>query len=133
MPEPLTVALLLKYAAGNPEVLAPTTEFINEEVQRIRDQWPGFVLLRKHICAVLEKLRGSAISEKEAQFWARFVRWGLLPVQPSCPIFALNIEFDQTHENLIVDCLGRLDELGDEIDGTISTEEMDAMIADLKK
>ena len=133
MSEPLTVTLLLKFAAGNPEAFSPTTELTHEEFQRISDQWPGFVLSRKHVCAVLEKFRNGVISEKEAQFWARFVRWGLLPVQPSCPIFALNIEFDQTHENLIVDCLGRLDELGDVIDGTIGMEELDAMIAALKK
>ncbi len=94
-----------------------------------------WTLTAKAVAGVLSALRGGALSERRAQQWATFVRWGILTTDrhPTTIDTGIDVEFESAHEDAIADALARLDELGDSIDGEIGPEEMDALIATLAR
>jgi hypothetical protein len=83
-----------------------------------------------HATAVVKVLHGlllDDVSGEEAQKWASFVRRGFASGVDEGPIRPLGIDYEQEHEDAIVEAVARLDEIGDLIDGHIEKGE----IADL--
>jgi hypothetical protein len=75
--------------------------------------------------AVVTVLRGHSTGQWEpelVQAWASFVRRGYV-AGGSGGIRPLHIEYQQAFEDEIVEAIGRLDEIGDIIDGEVSPEE----------
>ena len=68
----------------------------------------------------------------DVQLWAQFVRNGFGP-GPEGPIECIDIEYDIEAEDAIVNALGRMNELGDEIDGVITTAEADKLLSVLEQ
>lgn len=80
---------------------------------------------------LLALLKGEAAPEL-VQRWASFVRWGFF-VNPSSTerVRPLYIEYDPQFEDEIVEVIGRLDEIGDLIDGEVGPDEIRAMLRTL--
>ena len=101
-------------------------------VDRAATSLPEMTLTRAGLLNVLLAFQNGAAAAETVQQWASFMRWGL--VGPfSGPAHTVNIAYDESHENDISDVVGRLDELGDLIDGTISRKELKAMIYRMKQ
>jgi hypothetical protein len=93
---------------------------------------PSLRLSSGAVAAVLKDYVAGRISETEAQRWAALMRWGHLPSASREPIRPLDIEFDPTKEDAIVECLARLDELGDVIDGRLRDGEAEELLRALR-
>jgi len=90
------------------------------------------LVLRKHsLKKVLTSLKRKEISPETINTWAWFVRSGYVPSERP-PITPIDIEYDPADEDLIVEIMSRLCELGDTIDGEITTEELENFLADLE-
>jgi hypothetical protein len=67
----------------------------------------------------------------DVQFWAQFIRNGFGPGPGG--IQSIEIDYEAEAEDVIVNALGRMNELGDEIDGVITTAEADKLLSALER
>jgi hypothetical protein len=83
--------------------------------------------------AIFENLASGRISKVQAQEWASFVRWGLVPgtLDQEYLKQPIEIPYADANENAIAEAVSRLDELGDIIDGEISEQERAELIVAL--
>ena len=79
---------------------------------------------------VLRQVHEDPTRERLAQRWASLILRGYLD-QGSAPIVPLTIEIDPTAEAALIEALNRLADLGDVVDGQISTDELDDLIESL--
>jgi hypothetical protein len=78
---------------------------------------------REAAVAVLLGLNQGTITPDEAQRWASFVRWGHA-ADTSGPIRPLDIDYEDPWEDAIVEAVGRLDQIGDLVDGEVTPGEV---------
>lgn len=88
---------------------------------------PPLTISRPALAKVLKSWRSGHCNADDVQQWASFVRRGYIAgirgaVRP------IDIEYDALDEDLIVEIIGRLDEIGDMIDGEVSDNEREAML-----
>jgi hypothetical protein len=88
------------------------------------------VLTTSAVHRVVSSLIAGEISPSEAQRWASFVRRGYADGGAQ-PIRPLDIEYEASREGDIVEVVGRLDEIGDRIDGNPSEQEQRQWLASL--
>ncbi len=88
------------------------------------------VLTKNEVLSVLRSFKWWDVPESLVQQWASFMRRGYYGAATG-PRRRLHIEYEPSAEDEIVEIIGRLDELGDEIDGKIPDDELDQMIATL--
>ena len=86
---------------------------------------------RQSVVRVLKAWRSGDFTAGEIQQWASFVRRGYVAQRQMTGIFPLKIEYDESDEGLIVEIIGRLDEIGDSIDGEIDDVELEALFISL--
>jgi hypothetical protein len=89
------------------------------------------VVSRSAVIAVLVGLMEGTLSPSEAQAWASFVRRGFIANRSKGPIRAVGIEYEAAWEDAIVEAVGRLDEIGDIIDGEVTDDEALSLIRGL--
>jgi hypothetical protein len=82
--------------------------------------------------SVLRQLRAREITSQQAQRWASFVRRGYIAGHATGPVKPIDINFDPGAEDEIAEVISRLDELGDEVDGTIDDAEIAALLSALE-
>jgi hypothetical protein len=76
-------------------------------------------------------LQSGRIAPAHALAWASFVRRGYL-AGGSGPVRPIAVEHETEADDVIVEVIARLDQIGDQVDGTPPTaDELDAMIASL--
>jgi hypothetical protein len=75
------------------------------------------------VATVLARYESGALSLRETQRWAAFLRWGHMPDASQGPLRPIEIDYEAAHEDAIVEALARLDELGDLIDGELRAGE----------
>ncbi|MGO4860231.1 hypothetical protein [Arthrobacter sp. 2MCAF14] len=80
------------------------------------------------VVSVLRGLDQGVYPNDLVQSWASFVRRGYIANQKGGPIQPLNIDYEEVWENPIVEAVSRLDEIGDIIDGEISSDEVRDLI-----
>src|SRR5690349_3477668 len=86
---------------------------------------------------VLLAWRDGKVGDREARLWGSLIRWkrpaSWGEVSPDdLNVGSLDIEFEGDTEDLLLETAARLDELGDVVDGEISPEELEAMLAALR-
>ena len=94
---------------------------------------PNLVVTSDAVGDVLRALRDRRVSPQQAQQWASFIRRGYLTGANDGPLRPLSIEYDPEHEDVIVEILSRLDELGDVVDGHVSDDELSTMLGELSR
>jgi hypothetical protein len=120
-------SLLLAVVDGDLSAFAQLRKRSPARIDAQRDSLPVLTVTKQAVLRVLIALQSNAVSPAAVQQWASFIRWGFFGwvEEPRRP---LNIEYESVAEDIIVEIIARLDELGDEIDGTISAEELKQMI-----
>lgn len=93
---------------------------------------PPLVVSRSVLAKVLEEWRLGLFAAEDIQQWASFIRRGYVAGMASDEIQPVPIEFDASDEALIAEIIGRLDEIGDQIDGHIDACEQEEMLRALK-
>jgi hypothetical protein len=101
---------------------------VGVEIGRSR---PGQMLTPQGVRRVLMAFRHRKAPPELVQQWASFMRRGYLPDHAPGAVSPVTIDYHQPAESAIVEIIARLDEIGDEIDGEISSEEIDDMLRSL--
>ena len=108
-----------------------TLRFLPEEVVVAMAQGSDLKRLKPSaVRHVLLSLAEGDVAPDMAQAWASFVRRGYFEGR-GYPSPGFDIEYDESAEMAIADAVGRMDELGDSIDGEIGPDEMRSLIAAL--
>ena len=81
------------------------------------------------VASVLRQLRAGTVAPEQAQSWASLVRRGWW----AHGTYVIHIDYDESCEDAIADAVGRMDELGDLIDGEISVAETATLLAELER
>jgi hypothetical protein len=96
----------------------------HETLHQCRNALSGLVVTPDTLRKLLIEIQEHRIDLGILQKWASFVRWGFIAGATKGPISAIDIDYDSSAEELIADIVARLSEIGDEIDGTITDEEI---------
>lgn len=109
-------AALERVAAGD---LAALREVLSTPHEQLLAESAGLdlVVTRDSLALVLRTLDQLQGDPAEAQQWASFVRRGYVAGEPNVPITPVAIAYEASYEELIAEAVGRLDEIGDVIDG----------------
>jgi hypothetical protein len=91
---------------------------------------PELIVTKAAIARVLTALQDHKTSPSMVQKWASFVRRGYFGSVDG-KRHPIDIRYDRASEDEIVEIVGRLDELGDSIDGDISEAELVTIMAKL--
>lgn len=101
-------------------ILTVAHEQIREAAEALGTQ---LVVSRSAASSVLQGVLGKAFSPAEAQAWASFARRGYAVTAADGPVKPLDIEFEEPWEDEISAAVSRLDEIGDVVDGEITSDE----------
>lgn len=82
------------------------------------------VVRRSAVVDVLRGLLVGAWTPEQVQAWASFVRRGHIAGRSGLPVRPLDIEYDDACEEEIAAAVSRLDEIGDLVDGEVTTGEI---------
>jgi hypothetical protein len=82
------------------------------------------VVPRTAATAVLRGLFDGVVAPEAAQQWAWFVSVGFVANRSSGPIRPVEIDFEAAWEDAIAAAVSRLDEIGDAIDGEVTSGEI---------
>lgn len=82
------------------------------------------VVRRSSVVDVLRGLLVGAWTPEQVQAWASFVRRGYVASRSDLPVRPLEIEYDDACEEEIAAAVSRLDEIGDLVDGEVTTVEV---------
>lgn len=91
----------------------------------------GLCVLRPALVRVLEDWRQGRYAVDQVQQWASFVRRGYVAGKGSGSIRPIVIGYEKPHETLIAEIIGRLDEIGDKVDGAVDSFEQEEMMRSL--
>jgi hypothetical protein len=110
-------------------ILAATHSELIEAASKL----PQLTVSRDALVRVLnEWLSGRWVADNVQQ-WASFVRRGYVPGSTTdSGLNPIDIEYDKDDEELIVEIIGRFDEIGDDIDGEVSSMEQKDMLRILR-
>lgn len=87
-------------------------------------------LQKSALVKVLTSLKEHRTSSTQVQQWASLMRRGYVGCNNrSSPIVPMEIDYSTNAENVIVDVLERLDELGDVVEGTLNPTDIDLLLA----
>ena len=79
----------------------------------------NLVLSAEVVARVIAEYDAGVAPQRDVQRWAELMRWGHLP-GPSGPVLSnLDVDYEYVAEDAIADAIGRLDELGDIVDGEL--------------
>jgi len=113
----LTIDELQAAVNGEPGALALLSQAPHSDLLAVTTEVP-LVLGRDSVADVLDGMAAGTVSGADAQAWASFVRWGYINPEPG-GTRPLSIDYDPAAEDAIVEVVGRLDEIGDLIDGEV--------------
>jgi len=123
--------LISKVVAGDLHAFEELLKFDPVCIDKHIEALPEFTLAKHAVRKVLLSLLGAEFNRQVIQQWASFVRHGYFG-RMSGPRGQVSIWYDESAEDPIADAVCRLDELGDEIDGTITSEELTKMIREFE-
>jgi hypothetical protein len=84
---------------------------------------PSLVLHRSAVARAIAGWLDGAWPTESLQAWASLVRRGYVAGTASGPVQPIEITYEADHEELLATVIGRLDELGDLVDGQITVDE----------
>jgi hypothetical protein len=114
--------------AGDLDAL-PTIESASQsDLLQAASNLHPLTLTKSALIRVLKGWPSGADADENVQRWASFVRRGYVAGRRDDPVQSIDIEYDQSDEDLIVEIIGRFDELGDVVDGEIDDAEKQSMM-----
>lgn len=118
--------LLDRALGGDPEAVAVLSHVDHADLLEAQvDAGQPLTLTREATVAVLRGLLDHQFTPADVQSWASFMRRGYIAGHTvRGPIEPLEIEFDDAWEDAISAIVSRLDEIGDAVDGEVTTSEI---------
>lgn len=126
-------AAIAAVVAGDLNHMAAVTATSHRALREAVEKAPPFLVSRLALVKVLEDWRRGLFSTEDVQQWASFVRRGYVSGRDSGELRPISIEYDAKDEELIAGVIGRLDELGDQVDGHIEPGEVEEMLRALQR
>ena len=123
---------LLGVVEGNLDNLTIVLDTPHADLLRAAENLPPISMSRSALIRVLNEWRMDRYGAFEVQQWASFVRHGFVVGGRDGPIQPIDIAYDPVAEEVIVEVVGRLTEIGDVIDGTVDDIERQKMLKDLE-
>jgi len=123
-----TLSLLTRAVNGDVDAFIQVMEIPHAELSGHEAMPLTFVVTVPAVERVLAAWESSRVSEVLVQRWASFVRSGFVGRPGIFPVKPLDNEFDPQHEEQINDAVGRLDEIGDVIDGEPTVHKVRALL-----
>ena len=118
-----TSKIVAEFLDGN-AALASAVYAMPQEELRKSVAGRELVLTKQAVIRVLRDLRAGRVAPRDVQRWASFVRRGFAaPAQG--PLVPLDVDYDPRFEDDIVEAVGRMDEIGDVVDGRLTPDEID--------
>jgi len=116
---------LTRVANGDTRAIATIAGVDHDDLRKAAQSIPrGLVVTRAAAIAVLQSLDQGTCTPEEAQAWASFVRQGYVSGVGGGPIRPIDIDYEEACEDAIVETVGRLDQIGDLVDGDVSPAEV---------
>jgi len=114
--------------AGDPSGLSMVKAANHPDLLDAAARLPSRTISRPALAKLLTSWRSDRCTADDVQQWASFVRRGYVAGVPVGPVRPIDIEYDARDEDLIVEIIGRLDEIGDLIDGEVDDNEREEML-----
>jgi len=123
--------LVIEAVGGDLTAFRALLEQPPARVEALKDSLSDLAVTKGGLLRVLVAFQQQAVPQDLVQRWASFVRRGYFgsSAEPRQP---LDIRYDDSAEEEIVEIVNRLDELGDVVDGEVSGEELAKMIGTLQ-
>jgi hypothetical protein len=126
-------AAIAALVEGDLTYLATVRSASHRELRDAAEKLRGLFVSRSAVAKVLEDWRRGLFAAEDIQQWASFIRRGYFSGRVSCELLRpIPIEYDVNDEEVIVEIIGRLDQIGDQIDGHINACEQDEMLRTLQ-
>jgi hypothetical protein len=109
--------------AGDMSGLSTVLGASHPELQNAASNLPQLSISRSALTRVLNDWGSGTYDADNVQQWASFVRRGYVAGRGNGAIHPIDIEYDASDEELIVEIIGRFDEIGDLVDGRIDENE----------
>src|SRR5438128_2120050 len=116
-----TSNILRRVVAGDVKSLSLLSDREISEASKAKN---SFCLEAQVLRNVLMEWKQGLFTDDEVQRWASFIRRGYLESTDSTPVRPVHIDYQESREDAIVEIIGRLDEIGDFIDGYVSDDEV---------
>lgn len=123
------IAALLE---GDLNSLETVCDVGHRELLEAAAKLPRLFVSRSALAKVLEDWGRGLFTAGDIQRWASFIRRGYVSGTASGELRPIEIEYDADDEELIVEIVGRLDEIGDRIDGYVDAREQEEMLRALR-
>jgi hypothetical protein len=127
------VAAIAAVVEGDLNSLATVRAASHRELWDAAAKLPQLFVSGSALAKVLENWRRGLFAAEDVQRWASFIRRGYVSGRASGEIRPIGIEYDANDEALIVEIIGRLDEIGDQVDGRIDAREQEEMLRALRE
>jgi hypothetical protein len=131
---PLTASDLIQILSGDVKHMRALELPQHSEIAKVAEEMPSTSLVLKPdaVKRVLTGLLKREIFPEQAQKWASFVKHGYKSGGHEA-VLPILIPYETSHEDDIAEAVGRLDELGDLIDGTLDGDEIRLLLKKLDK
>lgn len=130
-PDSPATPALARVFAGDAAAMAEAWAFDDEAIESAYDELGRPALTASAVVRALKSL--GQVDDVWLERWAWFFRLGLMPDPTRPPRVALDVDWGPEFEEETALALSRLSELGDMVDGTISPDERDRLIAQLER
>ena len=125
-------AAMLRVVAGDIGCPSSVLTADHSKLQEAAEKLGPLCVSRLAVSNVVRTWRSGKFSAEDVQRWASFVRRGYVGGAAVSPIRPISILYDAQDEELIVETIGRLDEIGDLIGGHVDDEEQKQLIQALE-
>lgn len=123
---------LLSVVDGDLNDFIPIKMASNFDLNCAAENLGPLILSKEALVRVLSEWQGMRRTANDVQQWASFVRRGYV-AGGSGGVRPLDIIFDENNEDLIVEIIARLDDIGDLVDGEVDASELQQMLVDLNR
>lgn len=117
---------------GNLHGLSSLQDAIHSDLLEAATRIPELIITRSALIRVIKAWQSGQFTADQVSQWASFVRRGYISNITSGGLQPIDIVYDKLDEDLIVEIIGRFDEIGDLIDGNIGNDEQEEMLRYLK-
>lgn len=102
----------------------------NQTILENREKLDELILTTGTLAHILNAYWRGELAPEILGEWASFIRWGsfMSPESERIRSVDINIEYDPSFEDEIIEIIGRLDEIGDIIDGEVNKDEVESML-----